>query len=119
MTHTVTFAGEDISIAPLENIAHGSKITAPAAPERTGYTFNGWFAEETFENEWDFEEAVVTQDITLWAQWTATTGIGDVLADGRTITGYYSIMGVKLPDEPARGVYIVTYDNGTAEKRIK
>ncbi len=45
--------------------------------------------------------------------------IGDITADGRTVTGYYSIMGVKLQDEPANGIYIILYDNGSTEKRIK
>ncbi|MDR1761789.1 MAG: leucine-rich repeat domain-containing protein [Bacteroidales bacterium] len=48
-----------------------------------------------------------------------TAAIGDVLADGRTITGYYSILGQPLADEPASGLFIVTYDDGTSEKRMK
>jgi len=47
------------------------------------------------------------------------SSIGDILADGRTITGYYSILGQKLADEPERGLFIITYDNGTSDKRIK
>ncbi|MDR1761790.1 MAG: hypothetical protein LBR55_05015, partial [Bacteroidales bacterium] len=31
------------------------------------------------------------------------SGIGDILPDGRTITGYYSILGQPLADEPASG----------------
>ena len=37
----------------------------------------------------------------------------------KNITGYYSILGEKLPKEPASGFYIILYDNGTSEKRIK
>ena len=37
---------------------------------RTGYTFSGWTAGET---AWDFEESVVTGDITLTAVWTANS----------------------------------------------
>ena len=32
------------------------------------------------------------------------------------ITAYYSISGIKLPKEPASGVYIIKYDDGTAIK---
>ena len=37
---------------------------------RMGYTFSGWTAGET---AWNFEESVVTGDITLTAVWTANT----------------------------------------------
>ena len=37
---------------------------------RTGYTFSGWTAGET---AWNFEESVVTGDITLTAVWTANS----------------------------------------------
>ena len=37
---------------------------------RTGYTFSGWTVGET---AWDFEESVVTGDITLTAVWTANS----------------------------------------------
>lgn len=36
-----------------------------------------------------------------------------------TIIAYYSITGVKLSNEPKSGIYIVVYNNGKAEKRIK
>jgi len=37
----------------------------------------------------------------------------------KNIVGYYSILGQKLPKEPASGIYIILYDNGESEKRIK
>ena len=35
------------------------------------------------------------------------------------IAGYYSLTGQKLPHEPKQGTYIILYDNGTSEKRVK
>ena len=35
------------------------------------------------------------------------------------IVGYYNIVGQRLPQEPEKGLYIIRYDNGTAEKRMK
>jgi len=35
------------------------------------------------------------------------------------IVGYYSIMGIKLSQEPASGIYIIKYDNGKTVKAIK
>ena len=36
------------------------------------------------------------------------------------IVGYYNtLLGIKLPKEPASGVYIIMYEDGTTEKRVK
>ncbi len=32
---------------------------------------------------------------------------------------YYNVLGVQLSEEPEKGVYIILYDNGTAEKRVR
>lgn len=37
---------------------------------------------------------------------------------GKTIIGYYNILGQKLPEEPASELYIILYNNGTSEKII-
>ncbi|MCL2290892.1 MAG: InlB B-repeat-containing protein, partial [Bacteroidetes bacterium] len=69
----VTFAGDDISIAP-QTVAHGGLAIEPTpAPERAGYIFGGWFTDNgTFANEWNFATCTVTQDTTLWAKWLPT-----------------------------------------------
>ncbi len=48
----------------------------------------------------------------------SSTGINDVEMT-KTPVAFYSLMGVKLQDEPASGMYIILYDNGTAEKVTK
>jgi len=35
------------------------------------------------------------------------------------IIGYYTLSGQKLPQEPQKGIYIVLYDSGKAEKMVK
>src|SRR5690606_34006323 len=47
-----------------------SKINQPDA-EYTGYELVGWFKEPGFINQWDFENDVVTANITLYAKWEA------------------------------------------------
>ena len=49
----------------------------------------------------------------------AILGINDLAADGSAVTGYFSILGAKLSEEPASGVFIVKYANGTAVKVVK
>jgi len=47
-------------------------------------------------------------------------GIGEITAvSPAKAIGYYSIMGQRLANEPQSGVYIVKFDNGKAEKRMK
>jgi uncharacterized repeat protein (TIGR02543 family) len=80
-TFTVTFAGENISISP-QTVEYGALATQPETPQRTGYDFGGWFVDNnTFANQWNFENDIVTQDITLWAKWTETLGIETITND--------------------------------------
>jgi uncharacterized repeat protein (TIGR02543 family) len=76
--HTVTFAGDDISIDP-QVIEYGNHATRPADPERTNYNFNGWYTDNgTFLNKWNFDTNIVTQDTTLYAKWSSTVGITEI-----------------------------------------
>ena len=51
----------------------GTTITAPIAPTKTGYTFGGWFKDDsTFAEEWIFATSTVDGNRTLYAKWTAT-----------------------------------------------
>ncbi|MBN1761309.1 MAG: InlB B-repeat-containing protein, partial [Chitinispirillaceae bacterium] len=56
------------SIDPLK-VAYGSKITAPAEPSRTGYTFKGWYKEEDCTNTWNFATESVKGVTVLFAKW--------------------------------------------------
>ena len=84
-THTVTFDANSHGTAPakIENVAHGSKITAPTEPTEEGYTFGGWYKEDTCEDDWDFNEDTVTGDTTLYAKWTINTYTVTFDANGR------------------------------------
>ncbi len=48
----------------------------------------------------------------------SATGIYTTTSE-KTITGYYNIMGMKLKHEPQSGSYIVLYNDGSTEKRMK
>jgi len=46
-------------------------------------------------------------------------GTYDVAADGSTVVGYFSILGAKLSQEPASGLFLVKYSNGKTVKVVK
>lgn len=59
-------AGEDIFLQADEN----GHVTKPEDPVREGYVFGGWYTDEACTEAFDFENAVVTEDLTLYAKWT-------------------------------------------------
>jgi uncharacterized repeat protein (TIGR02543 family) len=52
---------------------YNTKITAPTAPEKTNYTFGGWYKEAACTHSWDFDTDKVKDNITLFGKWTAET----------------------------------------------
>ena len=68
-TFAVTFDTNGGSIVPVENVLNGQKATKPTNPTKTGYTFDGWYKEETCTNPYDFATSVQNA-LTLYAKWT-------------------------------------------------
>jgi uncharacterized repeat protein (TIGR02543 family) len=67
--HAVTFdVGETgTTVTPAkQNIAFNSKAAPPSLSDKTGYKLGGWYTDEARTNAWDFNEDVVTEDITLY-----------------------------------------------------
>lgn len=67
-------------------------VSAPAAPERDGYIFRGWFTEPEEGEEFDFDRPI-GDDLTLYAQWdirpvnvTLRAGSSVSVKDGATLT---------------------------------
>ena len=66
-TYTVTFVDYDGTELKSQTVDHGSAATAPADPERDGYTFTGW-------DPADF--STITSDLTVTAQYKQNPGTG-------------------------------------------
>jgi uncharacterized repeat protein (TIGR02543 family) len=49
----------------------GGHIASPADPTRASYIFGGWYKEASCTNIFDFTNETVTNDVTLYAKWTA------------------------------------------------
>lgn len=61
--HSVTIDGT------VQLVKDGGTATPPTAPEKTGYTFDGWYQDGS-DTKWNFASDRVTSDITLYAKWT-------------------------------------------------
>ena len=66
----VTFNPDNGEPAFTQDVEYEGNATEPAVPEKTGYTFDGWFAPEA-EEPFNFD-TTITSDITLTAKWHVT-----------------------------------------------
>jgi uncharacterized repeat protein (TIGR02543 family) len=53
-----------------QTVTSGGKADRPDDPTRQGYVFDNWYTQEALTTVYDFNDPV-TQDITLYAKWTA------------------------------------------------
>ncbi len=67
-TYKVTFEYNNGEARRTETVREGYSAKEPLLPEKAGYTFVGWYLNDTFENRYYFGEAV-KEDITLYAAW--------------------------------------------------
>ncbi len=66
----VTFDSAGGSAVPAQDIDYGGTATSPPNPQRTGYSFDGWYTAPSGGTAWTFGSPI-TQPITLYAHWSA------------------------------------------------
>lgn len=71
--YTITFNAQGGSNVTAATVYAGGKVTRPADPTRTGYTFGGWYKETACTNAWNFTTDVVNSNTTLYAKWTTAS----------------------------------------------
>jgi uncharacterized protein (TIGR02145 family)/uncharacterized repeat protein (TIGR02543 family) len=72
--YIVTFNSRGGSAVPPQNdVTYNTKAAEPTpAPTRSGYTFGGWYKDNTYTAAlWNFAADAVTGPTTLYAKWTA------------------------------------------------
>ena len=69
--YTVKFVSEHGSFAD-QTIEHGKPIGTgkPTIPPVEGFTFDGWYTDDTYDTEFDFNTPI-THDTKVYAKWTA------------------------------------------------
>lgn len=74
--YTVSFDTGGGTEVESQSLEHGSTAFEPAAPTKTGYVFDGWFADSSLITPFDFSTEI-TDNITLYAKWlSSNSGIG-------------------------------------------
>jgi len=74
-TYTVSFESNGGNVvSALTDVKYDSKITKPADPSKTGFTFVGWYKQARLTDEWDFSTDKIASDTILYAKWNAPLG---------------------------------------------
>ncbi|MDL2232483.1 InlB B-repeat-containing protein [Ruminococcaceae bacterium OttesenSCG-928-L11] len=66
----VTFHSDGGSAVAGKTVNSGETVERPADPSKEDCIFAGWYREQACVNPWDFDNDVVTGNITLYAKWT-------------------------------------------------
>ena len=66
----VIFDVDGGSAIPSQIVVSGGTATRPVNPTKDGYTFGGWYAEDTLTTAFDWY-APITADTTIYAKWTS------------------------------------------------
>lgn len=69
---TVTYETNGGSSITAATVDQGSKLTAPTAPTKSGYTFDAWYKDKDLKTKWNFSSDTVTENITLYAKWNSS-----------------------------------------------
>ncbi len=112
-TVTLNYSYDGLATTTKVNI--GDKLTKPTVPERTGYTFEGWFTNSDCTETFDFTTTIV-DDITLYAKWNVISyevtflyNYNGALTEVFTVVsvGYGDPVGMPT-DDPAMSGYVFT-----------
>ena len=101
--YTVSFDTDGGSIVESQIVVTGNKTTKPALnPTKKGYNFVGWYTDNTYTTEFDFENTIITDNTTIYAKFEDASIFK---LDGYTFnkintleeltTGYYVIAALK------------------------
>ena len=102
----VTFDNEGTRTTAI--IDNGAKLTAPAAPTKEGYRFDGWYYDNNGgKAKWDFDAGTVTRAMTLKAEWVQTYTVTFETSGGSAVDPVTVDAGstVTKPADPTKSGY--------------
>ncbi|WP_123041204.1 InlB B-repeat-containing protein [Cohnella candidum] len=106
--YTVTFNSNGGTSVSSQNVNYSAKVSEPVAPSKTGYSFAGWYSNDTLSTTFDFNSGI-TSSITLYAKWIPETyTVTFVTYGGSSINSQSVNYGeqVLLPTAPTKSGYL-------------
>lgn len=74
---TVSFRSNGGSEIETQTVQFGEKVIKPEDPTREGFVFAGWYKDIHLSEEWDFENDVVRENMSLYAKWISADSVVD------------------------------------------
>ncbi|WP_338631904.1 immunoglobulin-like domain-containing protein [Clostridium baratii] len=116
-SYNVTYDSQGGSSVPQENVEYNGLVTKPSDPTKEGYTFGGWYTDDTFKTEWNFDkDKMPSKNMTLYAKWllkwAEINNAPVITAENKTIK-----VGDKF--DPMTGVAATDAEDGNITKDIK
>ncbi len=120
--YTVAFDPQGGSAIAPQTVNHNGYAADPGAPARTGYTFGGWFQEAGCVTQWVFAIDTVTENRTLYAQWTINTytlaytaGANGSLTGSTTQFVTHGANGTAVTAVPNVGYHFTSWSDGSTD----
>jgi uncharacterized repeat protein (TIGR02543 family) len=105
---SVTYEEHGGTTVPDATFVSGGTVTLPANPTRAGYTFDGWFTEETDGTKYNSTFSPTDENVVVHAQWTQIPfSVTFEEHGGTTVSDATFVSGgsVTLPADPTRAGY--------------
>lgn len=93
----------------IQQNAYNVAATEPSAPSRDGYTFNGWFTDESCKDAYDWSKGVI-EPITLYAGWDAVPADGsgtDIVSIALIVIGAIIVVAALFVMPPAAIIGVI------------
>ncbi len=103
--YTVSFDTDGGSIVESQTVVTGNKATKPALnPTKKGYNFVGWYTDNTYTTEFDFENTIITDNTTIYAKFEDASIFK---------LGEYTFSKISTLEELTTGYYVIGGFDGT------
>ena len=102
--YTVSFDTDGGSTVETQTVVTGNKATKPAViPTKKGYNFVGWYTDNTYTTEFDFENTIITDNTIIYAKFEDASIFK---------LGEYTFSKISTLEELTTGYYVIGgFDN--------
>ncbi|MCO6558592.1 MAG: InlB B-repeat-containing protein [Bifidobacterium sp.] len=94
-------SGEVSDVPVDQGVKDGGHATKPTPdPSKTGYRFDGWYTDDTYDTEFNFSDMAINADTTIVAKWVRIYKVRFEANGGSAVDDQVKDAG-KSPDKPA------------------